>query len=808
MNTNLHHEKILYLYSQALENGDFDAIRAIFEQAADDPALKQLLFELDAIYQAEFPVETNTFERLTMIEAQPIQNASSNGYHAPMPARSYRIDSKHRRWIWRVAAVFMFLVGTFWLYQTQLTSSDKVHVELTPNFAQGPITANNVDQLQEIRRYGDGVARGALWSGDEERILVYGTLGIWIYNADNLAGEPILTIPTDAAIYDADLSPDGTMLATGHSDGTLRLYRVDNGTLEWSVQAHEDYGTRLVAFNPDGQNIASSGLVSVFLWSADDGRKVLAAGTSLSTINGIAFSPTGDRLAWSGLSRILPMDFGDANRYQYSITLVDLNSRVSRTFGVANYWINDFAFTPDGNTLVTINGGRGEPTLDVWNVANIREFGQPDVRSVTMADGLRDNGVLNIEDLEDLAPPDGRSIILEDGLAANGMSNFVGNVADIEIQADSTLAVLHSGTNIAISEWNLDTLAVSDFNFVDANAEEENALRFARKMVLSANGEQVLITASRGDILLADVGSGQAIAVNREHNTFIEDFDVNASSSLLAIAESDRVSFRDIETDALLTELGEVPNLRGVTELVIFPDDETLVLAHNGDQPDDNLSLWNTTSNEITSISIPQMITQVRGLDVNAAGSKVAYIPSSEVVRLYDVESGQTESLTTNESRTHFLLGNERVYFKPGDDNILAYTIGDTFIHIITDEGQEIADLTGNSNLVRDIAFSPDGRYLASVNDDGILLIWETENWEEIAYVEVGGAHSVAFNADASLISVGGDHDISFWEIESESLVRTIEGHSAEIFRLGFTSDGSTLASLSYDGTLRLWTLE
>ena len=49
---NLHDEKTLYLYSCALEDGDFETIGSILLQAADDPTLRALLFDLEAVYQA------------------------------------------------------------------------------------------------------------------------------------------------------------------------------------------------------------------------------------------------------------------------------------------------------------------------------------------------------------------------------------------------------------------------------------------------------------------------------------------------------------------------------------------------------------------------------------------------------------------------------------------------------------------------------------------------------------------------------------------------------------------------------------
>jgi WD40 repeat protein len=788
MNTNLHHEKILYLYSQALENGDFETISAVFEQAADDSELKTLLFELDALYQAEFPVETMAIERLSMSEPQLLHTGSSNGYHSPMPAR-HNIsteNAKNRRWIWRVAAAFIIVLGAIWLYQAYLNSSDEVHVEVTPSFAQSPITAENVDQLQEIRRYGEGQVTGGLWTPEGERVVIHGTLGIWIYDAENLTGEPIRTIDTDSAINDADLSPDGTLLATAREDGAMFVYNLDTGQVELSVRA-SDRRTWLIAFSPDGQTIATAGsdgggYSTVKLWSAIDGRKVLTAGESFNSVYSLVFSANGERLAWSGVSQVWlstpPGEYPVSVRP--SIIVMDLTTRETQAFDAGEGLPPRIALSPDGHTVAAIAYGL-ESELRVWNVEDIQEF----------------------------QPPRPRLVSVDDGLTDFGYTEAMVYVVRIEWRGDGMISLLHAGPEFTISDWNIDTLEVVNVaSFVDSNSTPElrRLLQSSSQWDYSPDGEQVLIT-SDGNVLIGDIALQQPIAFIQLGNNRLSSFALHSTPVLLAIADTNTITIWDVETDTIVTDIGYDPQAGGVTDLAFLPDGETLVIARNAFQGNQNFTLWNVTSDDVSSLMTPQANWQVMSIGINSDATELAYVTSSETVKLYDMPSGQTVSLTTNDS-SRFYLGDERVRFQPNDDNILAYTTGDTFIHIITHEGEAIADLTGNTNDINDMAFSPDGRYLASVNDDGILLIWDTENWDEIAYVEVGAARALAFNADSSLIAVGGEQDITFWDVDTESLVGTIEGHTTEVFQLAFTAGGNTLASLSYDGTLRLWAVE
>jgi hypothetical protein len=294
---------------------------------------------------------------------------------------------------------------------------------------------------------------------------------------------------------------------------------------------------------------------------------------------------------------------------------------------------------------------------------------------------------------------------------------------------------------------------------------------------------------------------------------------------------------------------------------VAYSPDGKLLAAGGSEAGNESVRLWNTANWQLTKI--PVGYDSVTDLAFSLDGATLA-VASSDGVRLFDTTSHQPIGGPFGDTVVNKQHGVSSLAFSP-DKRTLA--VGDQNGNIrIWDVAQRtvIAPMmSGHTGTVSSLAYSPDGKVLASAGstifnqgsgytNDGTVRLWNTETHEQIGDPLInerssGPALAVSFAPGGEKLAVGyGDRDGMVWDIGTHKLVGTVttglgspigitynhsgsriaaaddnnvriwdastdkqlldlKGHTNSVYAIAFAPDDSRLASGSRDGTVRIW---
>jgi len=163
-------------------------------------------------------------------------------------------------------------------------------------------------------------------------------------------------------------------------------------------------------------------------------------------------------------------------------------------------------------------------------------------------------------------------------------------------------------------------------------------------------------------------------------------------------------------------------------------------------------------------------------------------------------------SLTGHTDRVH------AVAFSPDGRTLLSGSYdGTARLWDVATHRQIGAPLNGHDGEVYSVAFSPQGNVVATGADDGMVRLWDVATHRQIGAPlngHDGEINAVAFSPDGTILASGGDDDgvVRLWDVASHRQIGVpLLGHSDVVYSVAFSPDGTILASGGADGTVRLW---
>lgn len=572
-------------------------------------------------------------------------------------------------------------------------------------------------------------------------------------------------------ILSVAFSPDGTLLATGDTNGEIRLWQVADEQLLRTCKGHTNW-VRAVAFSPDGRILASGSTdQTVRLWDTATGNCLHTLAKHKNWVWSVSFSSDSKTLA-SGSDdktvRIWDVATGECVK-----TLLE-----------HTHLVRSVAFGSDSSTLVSASVDKIVKLWDVQTGQCLKSWQECNNKVRSIAFRL-DEDKLAIG-------TDDNKVILLDVRTGEHLKTFLGHtnrVWSVAFSPDGKNLVSGSADH-TVKLWDIHTGQC-------LNTLREDGHR-VRSLAFSPDGHTLASGSDDQRVSLWDIRDGKRLKTLQGYTQRVWSVAFSPDGQTLVSGSDDhRIRLWDVSTGECRQTLSR--HTGRVRSVAFSPDGGTIASASN----DQKIILWDVCTGKcrVTLSGHKDWVSSIAFS--RRDGTKLVSASDDKTVRLWDVRAGK--SVKSLGEHTDWIWS---VDLSP-DGSILANASEDKQVllwDVNTDEC--IKTLQGHKDKVRSVAFSPNGQILASGSDDQTIKLWDIGTGQCLQTLEGHSSQirSVAFSPNSQILASGSDDKtVKLWDVHTGQCLQNCEEHTHPVWSVTFSPDGYTVASGSEDETIKLW---
>jgi WD40 repeat protein len=677
--------------------------------------------------------------------------------------------------------------------------------------------------------------------------------------------------------------PDGKAVLTGGLEGTLRLWERDTGNeirrfkvpavAPQSLRAQPAVvpvalpgagGQSSVALTRDGKTLAVAlPNNKIQLWDVQTGNEIRQIQGAQNSVGSLLFSPDGKMLATRGNDRAIHLLDPETGNEIRQIKPIQPKGQARVFVNVPGGGTGTMTFSPDSKTIASPDAEFDQQKVTSFVRLASAETGDEIRRIEAMPNGA--SALAYSEDGKTVALAIANTIRLCDpdtGMEVRQIPAPAGAVMLLFAPDSKTLAVkgrdriirlVETETGNELHKLGESSLTVpANIAFLRAGAND------TRDMAFSADGKTIA-TADGNTLRMWDTATGKEQPLAGGHRGPVSALSISSDGKTLLSRGAD--NFVRVWDVAQAEERCQFREPQGTNCVAFAPDGRTIALG----TADGMIHMHEAATGKQTSQFRAHGNGGASTLVFSSDGKTLAsYAFADNAVRVFDVaKATQIQHISLQADNPAlagaiavrggvFGAGGLNLAFSPDGTTVVARAAANTLPAMLAAgapmpapgatagvvrmwdvaTGKEIRKFALPGRGVGASALSPDGRALATENDDQTVSVWEIASGKERGrfgkptappkaqpvagrVVNVGGAAAIrapiggsalAFSPDgALLVCKGPASSLCIWEVATDREIAKFKGHQGPITAAAFTPDGKAVASGSSDTTILVW---
>ena len=622
-------------------------------------------------------------------------------------------------------------------------------------------------------------------------------------------------------------SPDGTQIAVGSPTG-IWLYDARTG-VELALFTDYVLETGLVAFSPDGKTLVNGMYDTILIWDVATGKLLKSIKRQRSRINALRILEDNKTLLcenYDGSVRLWDITTGEEKKNFDPKSSDGFGGVLRSAFGyevtTAGLYLNKI----NENGLYAVGYKNGKIRLkDATTGKHLKTFQGPKGRISQL-----------------VFSPDGTLLVANTSNAPNRLwdVNTGKSIKDLTQNATmwGILTFSQDGKTLVcqkqsgeIELWDVAT------KMLRTTLGEDLRIPI-HTLAFSSDAKTIVAANPNGEIRIWDTNTGAEVSVFSTGHTrkfgalaFSPDSTLLASGHINTIVLWDARTFTQlsnrVDTNAWINAVGFSPDGSTLNSVKSFSFKKRTRGPFIKEGVLSTLSLWDTrTGDKLSDLPVESYLGELPKLSgmqnssssttgaigvvvfsqngsmlATALNSKKATEDYRFTVHLWNIPH-RTVNLTlkghTDSLSALAFTPNGRTLASGGDDGTIRLWEAST--------GTEILNL--QSGKISALTFSMDGKILASIDKAFSIQLWDVATGDKLISIEGQNDYGnvLAFSADSKILACGGrDGTIRLWDAATGNKLSTLKGHVDWVNALAFSPDGNTLASGSTDGAIFLW---